>query len=139
MLTDDFASPPPDHLENLLSGNFKPIAALLEGLDDQYRRIHKFDLGKILHLFMLGVAPDFGGKGIARMLVQQTLENGRSRGYERALTEATGKVSQHIFRSQGFVERFRIVYKEFLHEGKRPFGTISDHEAVILLERDGLS
>ncbi len=136
MLTDDFASPPPDHLDSLLSGHFQPIAALLEGLDVQYRRIHKVDPGKILHLFMLGVAPDFGGRGIAHTLVHQTLENGRRRGYERAITEATGKVSQHIFRKQGFIERFRIVYKDFLQDGNRPFETISDHGAVILLERD---
>ncbi len=136
MLSDDFASPPPDHLDNLLQGNFKSIAVLLESLDNQYRHVQKVDPGKILHLLMLGVAPDFGGRGIARMLVQQTLENGKRRGYERAVTEATGNVSQHIFRHQGFVERFRIPYKEFLHDGKRPFNTISDHEAIILLERD---
>ena len=88
MLTDDFASPPPDHLEHLLSGNFRSIVALLEGLDEQYRRVQIVDPGKILHLFMLGVAPHFGGRGVARMLVQQALENGKHRGYELAITEA---------------------------------------------------
>jgi len=135
MLTDDFASPPPEDLDNL-AGNFEPVAALLEELDEQYRKIHRVEPGKFLHLFMLGVAPDFGGRGIARTLVQLTLENGRHKGYERAITEATGNVSQHIFRHQGFVERFRIPYREFIHNGKHVFDTIVDHEAVILLERN---
>ncbi len=135
MLTDDFASPPPENVDKLPE-NFKPVAALLEGLDEQYRKVHPVVPGRILHLFMLGVAPDFGGRGIARILVQLTLENGKKKGYVKAITEATGNVSQHIFRNHGFVERFRIAYKDFLYEGKRTFDTIIEHEAVILMERN---
>lgn len=135
MLTDDFASAPPAQIEQLLMGHFSPIAALLEELDDQYRRIHRIDPGKVLHLFMLAVAPEFGGKGIARTLVRVTLNNGRRNGYDRAVTEATGNVSQHIFRSLGFVDRFRILYKEFDHGGRRPFESITEHQSVVLLER----
>ena len=135
MLSDDFASPPPVS-EEKLAQNFRPIAALLEGLDEQYRKSHPVVPGQILHLFMLAVASDFGGKGIARTLVHLTLENGKHRGFARAITEATGNVSQHIFRKNGFIERCRIAYQEFMYEGKRPFESIVEHEAVILLERD---
>ena len=135
MLTDDFADPPPKHLEGLLAGNFKSIGAILEKLDGQYRKIRQVHPGTILHLFMLGVDPAFGGKGIARNLVQVTLENGRQKGYQRAVTEATGRVSQHIFRSHGFEELFRVPYQEFIFDGERPFSVIVDHEAIVLLER----
>ncbi|HEY6192667.1 MAG TPA: GNAT family N-acetyltransferase [Bacteroidota bacterium] len=134
MLTDDFAGPPPENSDTLPE-SFAPVAALLDGLDQQYRRIHPADPGQVLHLFMLGVAPDFGGRGIARTLVRLTLANGKKEGYERAITEATGNVSQHVFRALGFVERFHIPYKEFTFRGKRPFESIVGHKSIMLMER----
>ncbi len=133
MLTDDFASPPPVNPKHL-SHNFEPIAHLLEELDDKYRRTEKVMRGGILHLFMLGVATDFGGEGIASRLVQHTIENGKRKGYKKAVAEATGLVSQHIFRNHGFVERSRIAYKEFMYRGRPVFNSIAKHEAVILME-----
>jgi ribosomal protein S18 acetylase RimI-like enzyme len=136
MLTDDFASPPPEDLGYLLTSNFAPIVALLEDLDNRYRMVCPAPPGKILHLFMLGVDPDFGGRGIARTLVQLALDNGKRKGYEKAVTEATGNVSQHIFRGTGFVEQFRIPYHGFQFQGEFTFRSIVDHEAIILLERN---
>ncbi len=134
MLTDDLASPPPDRFENPI-GNFKPIEALLQLLDDHLRKVQQVIPGRYLHLFMLAVAPEYGGRGIAHTLVRLTLENGKHKGFERAITEATGSVSQHIFRNHGFIERFRVPYREFEYNGKLVFKSIVDHEAVMLLER----
>ena len=134
MLTDDFATPPPGGVDNL-SEHFHPIAALLDGLDEQYRKTRRVVPGEILHLFMLGVSPEFGGKGIAHTLVQLTLDNGKRNSYKTAITEATGNVSQHIFRKLGFIEQFCTAYKEFHYHGKQIFETIVEHDAVILMER----
>lgn len=135
ILNDDFGDPPPDSSTPLPQG-FQPIVALLEELDGRYRMLHPGRAGKILHIFMMAVDPNFGGKGIARSLVELALANGKNRGYERAITEATGKVSQHIFRAHGFIDQVRIAYRDFSFGGTRPFGSIADHEAVILMERD---
>jgi GNAT superfamily N-acetyltransferase len=134
MLTDDFATPPPVPPDRLPK-KFMPIAALLDELDRQYREHHSVVQGDALHLFMLGVAPDFGGKGIANGLVRLTLDNGKQKGFSRAITEATGNVSQHVFHKQGFVGRFRIAYPDFRFEGRRTFETIVEHQAVLLMER----
>ncbi len=134
-LTDDFAIPPPDDVD-VLPGKFLPIAELLEGLDQQYRKTHRLNPGEVLHLLMVAIDPDAGGKGIAGMLLTLTLEHGKHQGYVTAVGEATGNVSQHIFRKHGFVERFRIRYSDFLYEGKHVFNSISGHEAVVLMERN---
>ena len=134
MLADDFASPPPEGITEVAK-HFDPIAAMLEGLDEQYRKARSVMPGQILHLFMLGVDAEFGGRGIAQNLIRLTLENGKRKGYKSAVTEATGNVSQHIFRNLGFADCFRIAYKEFDYHGKRPFETIEHHEAMILMER----
>jgi len=135
MLTDDFAGPPPPDIDRV-APRFDPIAAVLEGLDEQYRRVRRVVPGQFLHLFMLGVDAEFGGRGIAQALIRLTLENGKRKGFKTAVTEATGNVSQHIFRNLGFAERFRTAYMEFAYQGRRPFETIVQHEAMVLMERN---
>lgn len=134
MLTDEFATPPPKDIDKVAK-HFAPIAALLDGLDEQYRKTNPVLPGQTIHLFMLGVGAEFAGRGIAQTLIRLTLENGKRKGYKRAVTEATGKVSQHIFQNLGFAEQFRTAYKEFAYRGKRVFNLIVEHEAVILMDR----
>jgi len=134
MLTDDFASPPPQGIDGVAK-HFDPIAALLDGLDEQYRKTINVIPGQIIHLFMLGVAAEFGGRSIAQTLIRLTLDNGKRKGYKSAVTEATGNVSQHVFRNLGFAEQFRIAYREFNYQGTRIFNTIVEHEAIMLMER----
>lgn len=134
MLTDDFTCPPPEGIDKVTK-HFDPIAALLDRLDEQYRNTHSVRHGEILHLFMLGVDAGFGGRGIAQTLIRLTLDNGKRKGYKSAVTEATGNVSQHVFRNLGFAEQFRTAYREFNYRGTRIFNKIVEHEAIILMER----
>ena len=60
MLTDDFTSPPPEGIDRMAK-HFDPIAALLDGLDEQYRKTNRVLPGQIIHLFMLGVGAECRG------------------------------------------------------------------------------
>src|SRR5258708_7561398 len=51
MITDDFASVPPEGMEHL-GETFEPIFALLGELDEQYKQGRSLRLGEYLHLFM---------------------------------------------------------------------------------------
>ena len=108
LLTDDLASPPALDLTQI-SPKFLPIFSMLETLDERFRRGRTISSGQYLHLFMLGVDRQFAGCGIGQGLVKACLDNGFRKGYRMALTEATGRVSQRVFRKQGFVERFRCL------------------------------
>ena len=134
LLTDDFAVPPPLEIERL-SPRFLPIIAILESLDEPYRRESTMRPGDYLHLFMLAVDPQFGGRGIAQGLVASCLENGKRKGYRRAVTEATGVVSQQVFRKLGFEERLRIRYRDFRYGGEAVFASITEHDGVALMDR----
>jgi len=134
MLSDDFASPL-DLDVRQISPKLLPILTMLEVLDEQFRRGRDISAGQFVHLFMLGVDSHFAGQGIAQGLVQACVDHGSQRGYRAALTEATGRVSQHIFRKNGFVERFRVCYPDFLYEGKAVFASIRGHEAALLMEQ----
>lgn len=134
LLTDDFTSPPALD-PGRTSPKFLPILAMLETLDASFRGRRDISPGEYLHLFMLAVAPEFAGRGIAQGLVRACLDNGLRRGYRSALTEATGRVSQHVFRKSGFADRFSVSYQEFVYENKAVFASIRDHEKAVLMER----
>jgi ribosomal protein S18 acetylase RimI-like enzyme len=108
---------------------------MLDGLDADYRQGRTIAPGHYLHLFMLGVDPRFGGRGIAQQLVAACLSNGREKGFTHAVTEATGVVSQHIFRKLGFTERLRVPYQDYRYEGRPVFASIREHDATILMDR----
>ena len=133
-LTDDFASPP-ELDQGQINSKLLPIFSLLEMLDEQFRRGKTIAPGEYLHLFMLGVDAQFARRVIAQGLVQACIDNGRRKGYRVALTEATGKVSQHIFRKNGFADRFSVAYRDFAYENKTVFASIREHDKAILMER----
>ncbi len=84
---------------------------------------------------LLGVAERFAGRGIAQRLVEECLANGTRRGYRVAVTEATNKNSQHIFRKHGFVERVRWSYRDHRFEGREVFASIAEHGGPILMDK----
>jgi ribosomal protein S18 acetylase RimI-like enzyme len=134
MLCDDFASPPsvdPSHI----SSKFLPILSMLEELDEQFRRGKAILPGQILHLFMLAVDSRFAGQGVGQGMVRTCVDNGARKGYRIGVTEATGRVSQHIFRKNGFVDRFSVAYRDFRFNDKAVFSEIEVHEKAILMER----
>lgn len=133
MLTDDFAGGAPPGVEHVIDA-FPPIATLLDDLDERYKHGRTIERGEYLHLFMLAVCHRNTGRHIGHHLVQATLENGRRRGYRAAVTEATGSVSQHIFRNTGFEDRIVAPYKEFQFDGRRVFGDIEGHVGTILMD-----
>jgi ribosomal protein S18 acetylase RimI-like enzyme len=134
VLCDDFAATAPVDRQRI-SRRFLPIFAMLESLDEQYRLGRAMQKGEYLHLFMLAVDGGFGGRGIAQGLVEFCLQNGARKGYRRAVTEATGPISQHVFRKLGFQERFRVSYGDFRFKGKAAFASITDHGGAALMDR----
>jgi GNAT superfamily N-acetyltransferase len=134
LLADDFAAPPPEGID-AVSERFRPIAALLEELDASYRVGRSMRPGEYLRLAMLGVSPAAAGRRVGQRLVELCLENGARRGFRTAVTEATGRVSQHICRKHGFVERITCPYGSFRFEGRPVFASIAEHHGAVLMDR----
>ncbi len=133
MLSEDFGAPPPDLAA--APASFAPLGVVLDELENTYRTFHQIVQGSDLHLFMLGVADEHGGKGVGQKLVELCVANGVRRGYRHAFAEATGLASQHIFRKAGFRERGAVLYEQFAYEGKRVFGSITEHGGTRLMVR----
>jgi len=134
LLTEDSANAPPDGMDRL-SPKFEPIFDILGQLDTEYRADTPSRPGESLHLFLLGVSESVAGRGVGQHLVSTCLEHGARKGYRRAVTEATNRTSQHIFRKQGFVERVRRSYGDHRFDGQAVFASIAEHGGPILMEK----
>jgi ribosomal protein S18 acetylase RimI-like enzyme len=134
LLTEDSASEMPEGVDRL-SAKLDPIFDILGQLDAVYRSDRRVRPGESLHLFLLGVAEQVAGKGVAQQLVATCIELGSKKGYRMAVTEATNKVSQHIFRKLGFVERVRRSYQTHRFDGRAVFASIADQGGPMLMDR----
>jgi ribosomal protein S18 acetylase RimI-like enzyme len=134
LLTQDSASALPDGVGRL-SPKFDPIFDILGQLDAEYRAGRAVPPGECLHLFLLGVSDRIAGRGVGQQLVAACLEHGAKKGYGLAVTEATNKVSQHIFRKQGFQERVRRSYRSHRFGGRAVFASIADQGGPALMDR----
>jgi hypothetical protein len=134
LLSDDLASPLPVD-PSRISRRFSPIIALLERLEDFYGGGSDAAPGQCLHMFMLAVDERLKGGGIGQGLVEASLDNGSRKGFRTTVAETTAAASQHIFRALGFAERFHIVYRDFVHDGRAVFGSIQDPPSAILMEK----
>jgi ribosomal protein S18 acetylase RimI-like enzyme len=135
LLAEDSASPPPHDLDRL-SPKFNPIFDILGELESEYRHGRAMQPGESMHVFLLGVAREFSGRGVAQQLIAECLANGARRGFRLAVTEATNKTSQHVFRKQGFAERVHRSYKDHRFEGQAVFGSIAEQGGPILMDKD---
>ena len=134
LLAEDSSSPFPAGMERL-SAKFNPIFDILGQLESAYRSTPVRTAGESAHLFLLGVAEEFGGRGIGQRLVVQCTANAFARGYRLAVTEATNRTSQHSFRKEGFVERVRGSYEDHRFEGRAFFTSISEQGGPMLMDR----
>ena len=134
LLAEDSSTAIPPGVEHL-SPKFDPIFDILGQLDAEYRAGQPARPGELLHLFLLGVALPFAGRGIAQQLVARCLVHGAGRGYRVAVTEATNTTSQHVFRKQGFVERVMRSYRDHRFNGRSYFSSIAGQGGPMLMER----
>jgi ribosomal protein S18 acetylase RimI-like enzyme len=135
LLTEDAASPPPAGFDQV-SEKFDPILDLLGQLDAEYREGRAIGSGAYLHLFLLGVAESFTGRRVGQHLVTACLANGAARGYRMAITEATNRVSQHIFSKLGFVARAERSYGDYRLDGVPAFASIAEHGGPKGMDRE---
>jgi GNAT superfamily N-acetyltransferase len=134
LLAEDGAAALPDGIDRV-SPKFQAIFDILGALDTEYRGDHPVRAGERLHLFLLGVAESVAGRGVAQALVSKCLDLGARKGYRLGVTEATNRVSQHIFRKHGFAERVRRSYATHLFDGRAVFSSIADHGGPVLMDK----
>jgi ribosomal protein S18 acetylase RimI-like enzyme len=109
--------------------------ACISELQDKYKAIQPVEEGEALHIFLLGVGEGYERRNIAKTLVTENLRLAKTQNFTTAIAEASGAVSQHIFRSLGFQEQGAIEYKSYTFNGEKVFRAIEHPTSYILMSK----
>ena len=135
-VSEDYARPAPTPKIAGLSPKFSPLFALLQSLTDQFEAERRVKPGQYAHLFMVAVRKSHTNRGIAPMMNEIFLKHVIRKGFTHAVTEPTGRISQHILINKfGFKPLHRVDYKDFIFEGEHVFRGMQEHECAMLLEK----
>lgn len=81
----------------------------------------------------MATSPNARGMGLAKDLVNRSVQLAQCLGYKVCKTEATGDYSRKAFLRAGFEVVAECKYSEFCVENKKVFQGISDHQGVALM------
>ena len=84
-------------------------------------------------LQMLAVHPSARGQGLARDMIERSVQLAKCLGYKMCKTEATGDYSRRAFLKAGFELVAECDYNDFAQDGERVFQDINNHKGVALL------
>lgn len=135
IISEDFKKEgEPEGFEEV-SPKFGPILQLLEELSSKIPQPSA--RGEIIHFFMVGVLEEYANHKIAEKLAKHAMVYAQGLGYKQAVSEATGKISQHIAKTKFHLnECASIDYKDFEYQGHKVFAGIDQElaEKCVLLQ-----
>jgi ribosomal protein S18 acetylase RimI-like enzyme len=83
---------------------FREAMAMIDVLENRYLDRTTISAGEVLHIFQIGVARPYRGRGIARSLVSKALMSAQARGFRQVVADCTSTASRHVFERCGFLE-----------------------------------
>jgi len=119
---DNFLSILDSEYENAVDPSYKTYLAIHREL--RGRNTHIFDemkTDKFFCISMVGVDPDYRGKGVATDLIRRSVLLAGVMGFTGVMTEATGRYSQKAFGTIGMLKVNSVTYRDFEYQGKKPF------------------
>ncbi|XP_012278747.1 uncharacterized protein LOC105698783 [Orussus abietinus] len=116
-------------LLELADEKFKTIFGLLYKVNEKVDLFEKYDVQEILECRILSVDSRFRGRGLANVLMADSIEIARRAGFKVFKADATGIFSQKVCAKHGFEMEAEIPYAD-LDESIRP---APPHEALKLL------
>ena len=136
-LSEDLSKKSPEEInKNILQDQKLDIVfKLLKELNEQYEKQKKSFIGKMFHIYFLGIIEKYRGRRISNNLVEKNLNMAIEKGFLVAKVEATGNISQHIFRKYGFEDRYSIDYQTYEYKGRKILQGIKKHKSLILMDK----
>jgi hypothetical protein len=134
LIAHDLVYPPADGIETVAK-RMAPILALLDTLEEQFRRGRAISPGTHLHVLM--VASRLPNRGISTTLYRVLQPRARTLGFQKLVVEPTGIVSQHVLlKKLGQQIAAEIPYASFVFEGEHVFETIAAPPSCLLTVGD---
>lgn len=114
------------------------ITRVLDDLLSDQDLFNRYQVDALVTCQMLCVDPRFGGRGLAKKLIQLTEDLTRTTGYTLIMSEATSEYSARAFLKAGFQRVKTLQYATFTLDGQQPFRPLSSsvHSGAQLMIKD---
>ncbi|KAK2586379.1 hypothetical protein KPH14_010666 [Odynerus spinipes] len=119
ILTEDERDEASRRLEEIDDERFKTIFGLLYKVNKKVDLFNKYNVQELFECRILSVDENFRGKGLANVLMSDSLEIARKAGFKVFKADATGMYSQKVCLKHGFHDEAEIPYTD-LPENIRP-------------------
>lgn len=102
------------------------ITRVLEELVRDRDLFKEYKVQNFVGIQMLSVGPQFGGRGLAKKLIELTEMLARLRGFSLMLSEATSEFSARAFLKAGFESKNILQYDSFTLDNEKPFKGLAE-------------
>ncbi|XP_012348903.1 dopamine N-acetyltransferase isoform X2 [Apis florea] len=122
----------PEYITTCENAKFKKILRLLNYVDRNVNRDGKFRGLNILEIRIMSVDSNWRGKGVAKALVEKTLEIGKEKGLQICRVDCSSYFSGKLCARLGFEQIYELNYADYVDEDGNPiFSPAFPHTAIV--------
>ncbi|XP_012274307.1 dopamine N-acetyltransferase isoform X2 [Orussus abietinus] len=121
----------PDYIADCANPKFKKVLKLLYFLDKQVTATGRYTGENGVELRIISVDSNWRGRGVARALIEKTIETAKERGFSIIRCDCTSVFSAKLCARIGFEKIYELKYEDYVdEEGKPIFSPDSPHTSA---------
>ncbi|XP_011875954.1 PREDICTED: dopamine N-acetyltransferase-like isoform X2 [Vollenhovia emeryi] len=122
----------PEYIRSCKNAKFKKILRLLHHIDKGVNMGGQFRNCNVMEIKILSVDTSWRGKGIAKTLMEKSIEIAKEQGFHYARADCTSFFSGKVCARLGFEAIYNLNYNDYVDEDGKPiFSPASPHTAAI--------
>ncbi|KAK3912823.1 Dopamine N-acetyltransferase [Frankliniella fusca] len=124
-------------LAEMDDAKFRRIFGLLYSVNRRLDLFTKYGVDRIFECRILSVDNRYRGRGLARQLLERSIETARAAGFQLVKEDATGLFSQRAAESMGFQTVCELPYEEYTDEaGRVVFPIEAPHKSLKIMVKE---
>lgn len=124
-------------LSDMNDAKFRRIFGLLYSVNKRLDLFAAYHVDRIFECRILSVDHRYRGRGLARTLLQRSLQAAKDAGFELVKEDATGLFSQRAADSMGFQTLYEMRYEDYKDEhGSVAFPTEEPHKSLKIMVKE---
>ncbi|XP_019698696.2 dopamine N-acetyltransferase isoform X1 [Harpegnathos saltator] len=128
---DPPSSEEPEYIRTCANAKFKKILRLLHHVDRRVNAGGQFRDQNIMEIRIISVDTNWRGQGIAKALIEKTVEIAKEQGFHYARADCSSMFSGKLCARLGFNAVYKLDYSDYVDEsGKAVFSPASPHTTM---------
>ncbi|XP_012228663.1 arylalkylamine N-acetyltransferase 1-like isoform X2 [Linepithema humile] len=121
-----------EYIRSCKNAKFKKILRLLHYIDKNVNADGQFRDSNVLEIRIISVDTNWRGKGVAKILIEKTIEIAKEQGFHYVRADCTSLFSGKLCARFGFDAIYKLSYTDYVDENGKPiFSPALPHTAAI--------